>query len=85
MVCRSKLHDTRTYVHTLLDIFAYTETYVLYTRDTYSNYIDCPLVVVVTCTPYCKSGGSCKSDLMCSCSIGWTGKDCSQGKCIHYN
>ena len=37
------------------------------------------------CSPPCQNGGSCVSPHHCVCTEGWTGPDCSHGKCDSLN
>ena len=33
------------------------------------------------CSPSCKNGGTCSSPNTCTCTEGWNGESCTNGKC----
>ena len=38
-------------------------------------------VMSAICDPGCENGGTCSAPDECSCTAGWSGDTCAQGKC----
>ena len=51
-------------------------TYKLYDSMTIFYYNS-----AAVCSPSCKNGGTCSSPNTCTCTDGWNGESCTNGKC----